>query len=144
MLTHLLTSPLFAPIIVTIVTGIVTAAGLALMFFFLVIVFAIIKKFTVDFVVPIMFLRQHRCLPAWKELGSLISGHGGAFVLYFLFQIVLAMAIGVIVFGAVIVTCCIAGCLMALAKKSSCRWCPNTSATPTRASTAACSARCPR
>jgi hypothetical protein len=38
----------------------------------------------------------------------------GVFILYFLFQIVLAMAIGVIVFGAVIITCCIAGCLMLL------------------------------
>jgi hypothetical protein len=61
-----------------------------------------------------MFLRRQRCLSAWKELGTLISGHAGVFILYFLFQIVLAMAIGVIVFGAVIITCCIAGCLMAL------------------------------
>jgi hypothetical protein len=38
----------------------------------------------------------------------------GTFILYFLFQIALVMAIGVIVVGAVIITCCIAGCLMAL------------------------------
>jgi hypothetical protein len=61
-----------------------------------------------------MFLRRQHCLSAWKELGSLISGHMAAFVLYFLFQIVLTMAIGVIVVGAVIITCCIAGCLMML------------------------------
>jgi hypothetical protein len=90
------------------------AVGLGLLFFGVAIVFAVIQKLTLDFVVPIMFLRRQRCLSAWKELGTLISGHVGVFILYFLFQIVLAMAIGVIVFGAVIITCCLAGCLMLL------------------------------
>jgi hypothetical protein len=90
------------------------AVGLGLLFFGLTVMFAIIQKLTLDFVVPIMFLRRQRCLTAWKELGTLISGRVGTFILYFLFQIVLAMAIGVIVFGAVLITCCIAGCLMAL------------------------------
>ena len=94
--------------------NILGAVGLGLLFLGVAIVFAIIQKLTLDFVVPIMFLRRQRCLSAWKELWTLISGHAGAFVLYFLFQIVLAMAIGVIVFGAVIITCCIAGCLMML------------------------------
>jgi hypothetical protein len=78
------------------------------------IVFVIIHKLTTEFVVPIMFLRRNRCLQAWKELGSLILGHVGIFILYFLFQIVLCMAIGVIVLGAILITCCIAGCLMIL------------------------------
>ncbi len=94
--------------------GIISAIGFGILFFVLAIVFAIIQKLTLDFVVPIMFLRRHRCLSAWKELGALISGHVGAFILYFLFQIVLALAIGVIVFSAVIITCCLAGCLMML------------------------------
>jgi len=95
-------------------SGIVTAAGLALVFFLLAIVFAIIKKFTVDFVVPIMFLRGGKCWTAWKEFYGLLSAHPGQFALYILFQIVLSMAIGAIVLGAIIITCCIAGCLMAL------------------------------
>ena len=78
------------------------------------IVFAIIKKFTADFVVPIMFLRGGKCRAAWKEFYGLLATHPGQFALYILFQIVLAMAIGVIVFGAIIITCCIACCLMAL------------------------------
>ena len=94
--------------------GIVTAAGLALVFFVLAIVFAIIKKFTADFVVPIMFLRGGKCWAAWKEFYGLLSANPGQFALYILFQIVLSMAIGVIVIGAIIITCCIAGCLMAL------------------------------
>src|SRR5208282_1433247 len=91
------------------VSGIVTAAGLALVFLALAIVFAVIKKFTVDFVVPIMFLRRRKCWAAWKEFYGLLSAHPGQFALYILFQIVLAMAIGVIVLGAIIITCCIAG-----------------------------------
>jgi hypothetical protein len=94
--------------------GIVTAAGLALVFFVLAIVFAIIKKFTADFVAPIMFLRGGKCWAAWKEFYGLLSANPGQFALYILFQIVLSMAIGVIVLGAIIITCCIAGCLMAL------------------------------
>jgi hypothetical protein len=94
--------------------GIISAIGFGLLFFAMAIAFAIIQKLTLDFVVPIMFLRRHRCLLAWKEFVALISSHVGTFILYFLFQIVLAMAIGVIVFGAIIITCCIAGCLMAL------------------------------
>jgi len=96
------------------VGGIVTAAVLALGLFFLALVFAIIKKFTVDFVVPIMFLRNGKCWAAWKEFYGLLSARPGQFALYVLFQIVLSMAIGVIVLGAILITCCIAGCLMML------------------------------
>jgi hypothetical protein len=95
-------------------TTIISAVGFGLLFIGMAIMFAIIHKLTTDFVVPIMFLRRNSCLQAWKELGSLISGHVGIFILYFLFQIVLCMAIGVIVLGAILITCCIAGCLMIL------------------------------
>jgi len=92
--------------------AILSAIGFGLLFFSLAIAFAIIQKLTVDFVVPIMYLRRNRCLSAWKELGTLISDHVGKFILYFLFQIVMAIAIVVLVFGVIIITCCIAGCLM--------------------------------
>jgi hypothetical protein len=94
--------------------GIIGAVGFGLLFLGVAIAFAIVQKLTLDFVVPIMFLRRSRCLAAWRELGSLISGHVGTFILYFLFQIVLAIAIGIVVLGAIIITCCIAGCLMVL------------------------------
>jgi hypothetical protein len=94
--------------------SIVTAVGLALAFFLVVIVVAIVKKFMVDFVVPIMFLRRSKCVAAWKELGGLLSAHFWQFVLYLLFQIVLGMAIGTLVMMAVLVTCCCAGCLLLL------------------------------
>jgi hypothetical protein len=94
--------------------GIMLAAGLGLMFFLLAIVFALVRKFTMDFVVPILFLRGGKCLAAWKEFWGLLANHAGLFTLYILFQIVLGMAIGIIVLGAVLITCCIAGCLMAI------------------------------
>jgi hypothetical protein len=94
------------------VAGILLAAGLGLAFFGLAIVCALIQKFTMDFVVPIQFLRGGKCLAAWREFGRLLADHAGLFALYILFQIVLGIAIGIIVVGAVLITCCIAGCLM--------------------------------
>ena len=94
--------------------GIMAAAGLGLVFLAALIVFALLHKFTVDFVVPIQFLRGGTCLAAWREFFRLLADNAGLFARYVLFQIVLGMAIGVIVLGAVFVTCCIAGCLMIL------------------------------
>ena len=96
------------------VTAIMFAGGMAIIFILLAIVFALIQKFTVDFVVPILFLRGGKCLAAWKEFWQLLCAHAGQFTLYILFQIVLGMAIGIIVLFAILLTCCIAGCLMAI------------------------------
>jgi hypothetical protein len=96
------------------VAGVMTAAGLGLVVVLVAIVLAIVRKFMVDFVVPIMFLRGGSCMAAWGEFWGLLSVDAGKFALYILFQIVLAIAIGVIVLLAILVTCCIAGCLMLL------------------------------
>jgi hypothetical protein len=61
-----------------------------------------------------MFRRGNKCLEAWGELGSLLRAHAGSFVLYLLMQIVLSMAIGMLVLVVVLVTCCIAGCFLAI------------------------------
>jgi hypothetical protein len=95
-----------------IMAGVLLVAGLALMILFLVVVFALIEKFMVDFVVPIMYLRGGTCLEAWGELWKLLCGHAGLFILYILFQIVIGMVIGLIVVFAILLTCCLAGCLM--------------------------------
>ncbi len=94
--------------------SILTAIGLALALFLVAMVFAVIKKFTTDFVVPVMFLRRSGCLAAWREFYRLLCAHFWQFVLYLLFQIVLTMAIGALVVMVVLITCCCAGCLMAL------------------------------
>jgi hypothetical protein len=95
------------------VGGILGAAGLGLVLIAVAMVFAIIHKLTTDFVVPIMFLRRSRCLTAWKELWALLSSQAGQFILYFLFSIVLAMAIGMMVVLIMIATCCCC-CLLLL------------------------------
>jgi hypothetical protein len=94
--------------------GLLLAVALAFVIMAVGIVFWIIGRLTKDFVVPLQFLRGCRCLDAWRELRDLWRGNLGNLVLYFLFRIVLAIAIAVVVVGVVLVTCCIAGCLLAL------------------------------
>ena len=92
--------------------GIMAALGLGVVFVLLAIVFALINKFTEDFVVLIMFLRGGKCLAAWREYLGLFKLHAGMFTLYILFQILLAMAISIIVLVALLATCCF--CCLAL------------------------------
>jgi len=88
------------------------AAGLALVG--MGIGFGVVAKLTRDFVVPIMFLRGGTCREAWRELLGLFAGSYHLLIIYLLFQIVLALAIGIMVLVAVIASCCIAGCLLVL------------------------------
>jgi hypothetical protein len=92
--------------------GVITAVMLGLVFMLMAAGLAIIRKFTEDFVVPIQFLRGGSCLVAWREFCGLLATNPGQFALYILFQIVMAMAIGVMVLAVILVTCCCAGCLM--------------------------------
>ncbi len=75
---------------------------------------ALFFKFTNDFVIPIMYLRGCSCIEAWRQFGQMLSSRKGAFVLYILFQIVIAMAIGMILLALVLGTCCCAACFMAI------------------------------
>ena len=96
------------------VAGVAGTAGALLLVIALGIVFAVIRKLTLDFVVPIMFLRRRKCREGWRELRGLFPGNVGNFILYFLFQIVLAIVIGTMILIVVVATCCVAGCLMLL------------------------------
>jgi hypothetical protein len=98
--------PDFAGIVISVVLGLVVV--------FFAIVFALIHKFMVDMVVPIMYLRGSTCMAAWREFWGLLTTYPGQFVLYILFQIVIAMAIGAMLVTAILVTCCIAACFLAL------------------------------
>jgi hypothetical protein len=114
--------PLLAALIVVIVRmfrrgavdafGILLIVGMVLIFMTGALVLLIVVKLTKDFVVPVMFLRGGTCLMAWREILGLISVNVSQFVVYLLFQIVLAMATGAIVLIAILVTCCLAGCLL--------------------------------
>ncbi len=87
---------------------------LVLVLITMIVIFWLISKFTKDFVIPIMYLRQSRCMAAWGEFWGLLRNNKGRFALYILFQIVISIAIGFIVTGAVCITCCIAGCIMVI------------------------------
>jgi hypothetical protein len=76
--------------------------------------FLLIAKFTMDFVVPIMFLRTTSCVTAWREFLTVLSANKGRFVLYILFQILIGLCVGIIVIGLICVTCCCAACILAI------------------------------
>jgi hypothetical protein len=94
--------------------GVMVIAGLLLGSMVFGTILLLIRKFTTDFVAPVMYLRGYRCLAAWKEFRQLLSANAGQFALYILFQIVIAIVIGVAILAIVIVTCCIAGCILAI------------------------------
>ena len=80
---------------------------LCLTIFALSIFLFLVKKFTFDFVVPIMFLRMKSCVAGWREFMTILSGNKLRFTLYLLFQIVIAIVIGAIVFIGFCVGLCI-------------------------------------
>ncbi len=92
--------------------GLLALIGIACVFFALALLFLVISKLLGDFVVPVMMLREVTVVPGWREFIGLVSGHKAALLLYLLFQVVIQFATGLIVLVAVIVTCCLAGCLL--------------------------------
>ena len=82
--------------------------------FLIAICLGLIGKFTTDFVIPIMFLRTVSIRAAWHEFMSIFSVNKGRFFVYFLFQIVISIAIGVILLAIGVFTCCCACCLSAI------------------------------
>jgi hypothetical protein len=71
------------------------------------IIFALISKFTKDFVVPIMFLRTTSCTAGWREFLTILSVNKARFVLYILFQIIIGIVIGIIVWMGFCIGCCL-------------------------------------
>lgn len=97
--------------------GVGNILGLAifgLVLIIILVVVAVVAKLTTDFVVPMVFAHGGTCPAAWEVLRGLIGANPGAFVLYLLFQFVLSVAIGGGVLALVLVTCCVAGCLLAI------------------------------
>jgi hypothetical protein len=73
----------------------------------LAIVLTIVRKFTFDFVVPIMFLRTSSCVEGWREFVKILSVNKAHFTLYILFQIIISIAISVIIFFICCAGCCL-------------------------------------
>jgi hypothetical protein len=93
---------------------ILTVLAVILAIFIVSIPLFLIKKFTMDFVVPIMFLQTASCTAAWHRFLAVLSVNKARFLLYLLFQIVMGLVIGIIVLAACCVTCCIACCIFAI------------------------------
>ncbi|MHC4808721.1 MAG: DUF7544 domain-containing protein, partial [Planctomycetota bacterium] len=94
--------PHVVPVLGFVIIGLI----IGLIVFAISIAFILVHKFTMDFVVPIMFLRTTSCTSGWREFLGLLSLNKARFALYILFQIVIAIAIGAIILAAVCVTCC--------------------------------------
>jgi hypothetical protein len=97
--------------------GIVSIPGiiiLGLIIFILSILLFLVKKFTFDFVVPIMFLRMASCTAGWREFMTILSANKLRFALYLLFQIVIVFVIGAIKMIGFCIGCCLccASCLL--------------------------------
>lgn len=67
-------------------------------------VFTIVSVFTRHFVVAIMYLRGVKCMEAWREFRTLLMANAGRFILYLLFQVAIAILMGVIVVAFVVCT----------------------------------------
>jgi hypothetical protein len=76
--------------------------------------FGLIDKFTMDFVVPIMFLQTSSVRAGWREFMTVLSVNKARFALYILFQIVIGLAIGVIIMMGVCCTLCCLACVLAV------------------------------
>ena len=90
-----------------IVIGVLGCVIIGLIAVAIAIIFALIGKFTMDFVVPIMFLRKTSCTAGWREFLTILSVNKARFLLYILFQIVIAIAIGVIISMGFCIGCCL-------------------------------------
>ncbi|MBN2181822.1 MAG: hypothetical protein JW715_07890 [Sedimentisphaerales bacterium] len=89
--------------------------GIIFLVLFIIVVsicFGIIELFTMDFVVPIMFLRTTSVRAAWREFMTILSVNKARFLLYILFQIAIGIVVGIIVMTAMCCTCCF--CCLAL------------------------------
>ncbi|MHC4432750.1 MAG: DUF7544 domain-containing protein [Planctomycetota bacterium] len=95
-------------------TIIMTVVTVILGIFLISIPLLIVKKFTADFVVPIMFLQTTGCVTAWRQFLPVLSENRMRFLWYLLFQIVIGFVIGILIVATVCCTCCCAGCLFAL------------------------------
>lgn len=106
----LLAGGLIAIMVAGNIPGVAAVLGIVMIVLIIVaisIIFALIGKFTMDFVVPIMFLRTTSCRAGWREFLTILSINKARFVLYILFQVVIAIAISAITSIGFCIGCCL-------------------------------------
>lgn len=96
----------FVPATIPVIVGL----GIVLLLFM--VAAGYVMLFLQDFVIPIMYRDDCACVEAWRRFLRLMQGHFSGFVLYGLFHFLLGLVGSAIVAGLVLVTCCLAGCLM--------------------------------
>lgn len=85
--------------------GIVLGGGLLVVLTFVV---GLVNLFTRDFVVPAMYSRNLFVSDAWDAVRTEVLGeHTGSVVLYCLMKLVLGMALGMLVFAVILLSCCV-------------------------------------
>ncbi|MCE9612998.1 MAG: DUF4339 domain-containing protein [Lentisphaerae bacterium] len=75
-------------------------------------VFLYIGRFLEDFIVPIMYNENLGAAPAWARFLRVLGNHTWAFIGYGIYYLLLYLLAGVCVLALVIMTCCVAGCLL--------------------------------
>jgi hypothetical protein len=71
-----------------------------------------ISMMLVDFVVPVMYRHDLKTNAAWRFFLPVFKEHFWKIVLYALFKILLGIAVFIVLVIVIILTCCIAGCLL--------------------------------
>jgi len=101
-----------APVSIIAIMAIITMVGIALLAGMSL---GLVIKYTQDFVVPIMYLKNYTCVDAWREFLHLLAENKSQFLIYYpLFQMAIGLGIGVIVIIAIFATCCCAGAILML------------------------------
>jgi len=78
-------------------------------FLFMAVALALVMAVLKDFVVPVMYRRELKTVPAFRVfLAEFLPGHILAFILFYLLKFVLGIAAGVIMVVGTCLTCCIA------------------------------------
>ena len=71
-----------------------------------------VARFLEDFIIPIMYRHGVTAREAWTRFGPLVRRHFWQLVLYGLFHMVLNWGAGLLMVLLIVLTCCIAGCLL--------------------------------
>lgn len=90
--------------------GLLVVLGLA--FVAVVFVASMFQMLTLDLAVPILYRQRQGILSAWGTLIGLIGSRFGSFLVYLIGRVVLSVAVGIGLLLLILVTCCLAGCLM--------------------------------
>jgi hypothetical protein len=98
--------------------------GLGLVWLPLIIASLYIHLFLRHFVTPIMFRDRTTTTEAWRTLRPILSERLGSFLVYGLFLLAVEIGVVIALIPAILLTCCLLGCLLALPFIGTVVWLP--------------------